>query len=117
MLISPAKRPEWKGLLSGIRKCGFNVLRTENANGAFDILRNERVKVIIAEYELPDTGGLEFLAMARSISPGVEVIFLSEKASLSVAIEAMKAGAYDFYEIPVNSNLLIAVLEKAEEKH
>jgi len=117
MLISPVNRPEWKGLLSGIKKSGFNVIRARSADEAFDVLRNERVKVLIAEYELPGTAGLEFLRKARSVDPDVEVIFLSERASLPVAIEAMKAGAYDFYEIPVNSQLLIAVIEKADEKH
>jgi len=117
MLISPVNRPEWKGLTAALQKSGFNVMRAGNTREAYDLLRNEIVNVVVAEYELPDASGTEFLKKSRSISTHVEVIFLSERASLAVAIEAMKAGAYDFYEIPVSNDLLTAVVEKAEEKH
>lgn len=62
------------------------------------------------------SGGFAFLRRAREIRPFIEVIFLSDKVPLSQAIEAMKQGAYDFYEFPVNHRLLMAVIEKAIEK-
>jgi len=117
LLISPVNRQEWKDLTSLLKKDGFNVLRLRSAKEAYEALRAERAKVIVTEYELPDAAGLEFLSSAKSMTANVEVVFLSEKASLAVAIEAMKAGAYDFYEIPVSSQLLVAVVEKAAEKN
>jgi len=68
------------------------------------------------DYDLSYIKGLKLLKRTKSLSPHVELIFLSEKVTVSKAIEAMREGAYDFYEFPINSRLIIAVIEKAIEK-
>ncbi len=98
-----------------VRK-GFAVQCVMFAKDAYKVLRNSPVNIVISDYYLPNVSGLKFLAKVKEIKPYVELIFLSKQAALLKAIEAMKEGAYDFYEFPVNKRLLLAVVEKAVEK-
>lgn len=80
------------------------------------LLKYRDLNIIIADYDMDRLNPTTFIKRARSIKPSVEIIFLSEKASLSKAIGSMREGAYDFFEFPVNIRLLVAVIEKALEK-
>ncbi len=80
---------------------------------ASDILRKNPVNILIADYDKHDIKGLNLLKKTKKLKPHIELIFLSEKATLSKAIEAMKLGAYDFYEFPVNTKLILAVTSSA----
>jgi DNA-binding NtrC family response regulator len=80
------------------------------------LLKQKPIHIVLVYYDIPKVNALKFLEKVKSTKPYIEVIFLSEKVTLSKAIEAMKLGAYDFYESPVNMRLLMAVVEKAVEK-
>jgi DNA-binding NtrC family response regulator len=82
---------------------------------SISIIKDEHVHIVIADCDLLKDS-LKFLRKVKLLKPHVEVIFLSAKATLPKAIEAMKEGAYDFYEFPVNVRLLMAVIDKAIEK-
>jgi len=116
LYIAEKGGPEEKRMLNYLRRKGITVLTAHRANDAYTLLKSHPVSVIIAEYNIPKSNPLKFLTTVKKIKPHVEVIFLSAKATLTKAIEAMKAGAYDFYESPVNMRLLMAVIEKAMEK-
>ena len=116
LLVQGARRNEWEELETflGERK-NYITHMVGTAREALNSIKNENIHIIIADYELPQDK-LKFLKKIKGLQPHIEVIFLSEQVSLSKAIEAMKEGAYDFYEFPVNVQLLMAVIEKAIEK-
>ncbi len=107
-------RKEWDKLRSYLKKKGCAVYQAAAARDAYRILRNEPIHIVLSDFKLKDSIG--FLKRVKTIRPQVEVIFLSGRVPLSGAIDAMKAGAYDFYEFPLNHRLLLAVVEKAHEK-
>jgi len=94
----------------------INVRETDNVDDAIRTVSDRKVDIVLADYDLSGTNPLDVLRNIRGMKPHVEVIFFSRKTSLSRAIEAMKAGAFDFYEFPVNPRLIRAVMEKAGEK-
>lgn len=98
------------------KKKRITVYVTSVMGDAFRIMQLYPVNVIISEYQLPRINILNFLKKVKNLKPHIEVIFLAEKVVLSKAIEAMKAGAYDIYEFPVNMRLLMTMVEKAIEK-
>lgn len=59
---------------------------------------------------LPDMGGMEVLAEVRKRTPKMPVIVVSSFGDVSTAVQAMKQGAADFIEKPVDENELISVL-------
>jgi DNA-binding NtrC family response regulator len=109
-------KPEWDKITAYLKGKGYDVRTASTPNGAYKVLRNEPISTVLSDYDLPKGGGLAFLKRIKVMAPHVEVIFLSEKTTLSKAIESMKKGAYDFYEFPVNKRLLLTVIGKAVEK-
>src|SRR5438045_8925477 len=65
---------------------------------------------------MPGLGGLEVLKAALAQNPDITVIVMSAYGSHEVAIEAMKAGAYDYLGKPFRPDEVLLVLRKAEER-
>jgi DNA-binding NtrC family response regulator len=116
LIVFNENKKEWGAVASYLRRKGYHLYPAASSKTALGILKKEPINIVISDYNLTNTNNLGFLKKIKEISPTVEVIFLSEKPSLLKGIEAMKAGAYDFYEFPVNHRLLNAVIEKAIEK-
>jgi len=106
----------WERLITYLKGKGATVLHSSDTKESYEILKKHFVNIMIVDYDHPNVKGLAFLKKSQRLRPHVELIFLSERATLSKAIEAMREGAYDFYEFPVNSRLILAVIEKAIEK-
>jgi DNA-binding NtrC family response regulator len=116
LMVHSEQNGEWAKLQAHLRRRkGFEFYTASTVQEAVKLIKNDRVHIVIADYDLP-RDSLKFLKKIKSIKPFIEVIFLSEKATLGQAIKAMKAGAYDFYEFPVNRRLLVAVIDKSIEK-
>ncbi|MFP4521427.1 MAG: response regulator [Fibrobacterota bacterium] len=86
-----------------------------SAEEAIDILKNEAFDVIISDLVLPDRSGIDLLSFSKNDNPSVEVIIVTGKGSLKTAVEAMKKGARDYLEKPVNFPLLLEKLEKMRD--
>jgi DNA-binding NtrC family response regulator len=116
LLIYEAGHKDWNKIESYLERRGFAAQATESPKKGLGILKREEVNIVIMDYQFPKINILNYLNKIKDVRPSVEVVFLSRKPTLSKAIEAMKKGAYDFYEFPVNLRLLTAVIEKAIEK-
>jgi len=98
------------------KKKGISLYKTSTVTEAYKIIRDKDVNIVISEYNLRKVNVLTFINKIKTFKPPIEIIFLSDKVTLSDAIQAMKAGAYDIYEFPVNMKLLMTMVDKAIEK-
>jgi DNA-binding NtrC family response regulator len=74
--------------------------------------------VVLLDLKLPDAEGLELLTPIKKQWPDTEVIMLTGHASVDAAVSAIKMGAYDFQQKPVDPKTLIVSLERAlDHKH
>ena len=71
--------------------------------------------VVIADVRLPDANGLTLFEALRADDPHVAVIFLTGHADVTTAVSAMRAGAADFLEKPVDLDALDAAVRRAVE--
>ncbi|MDA8169215.1 MAG: sigma-54 dependent transcriptional regulator [Nitrospiraceae bacterium] len=115
LVVESGGNREWEKVKSYLKRRGVAVYAA-SVREAFRVLRNEPIQIVLADFNLNHINSISFLKRVKAIKPHVEVIFLSGHVQLSKAIEAMKEGAYDFYEFPTNTKLLMAVVEKAVEK-
>ncbi len=81
----------------------------------------ERVKdtfydAVILDMAMPEMDGIETMKHLLKINPDVQIIFLTGKATLQKAIEAVKLGAYDFMEKPVKFESLLEKVDEAKTK-
>jgi len=95
---------------------GYRVASARNGSEAVNQLQDSGAHLIIADLMLPDIDGLTLLKRARELCPDVEVVMITGHGSVENAVEAMKLGAYDFIEKPLDSTALLKAVAKALEK-
>ena len=116
LTVFESEKREWKKIISYLKRKKIGVYTVFSAREVYETIKTEPINIILCEYHLLKIKTSAFLKKIKTIKPDVELVFLSKGATLSNAIDAMKDGAYDFYEIPVKPRLLITVIEKAIEK-
>ena len=76
----------------------------------------ETVDLVISDIHMPGMSGLDLLARVREGWPEIVVILLTGQAELSVAVDAMRRGAYDYLTKPVDpANTLLPAVRRAVE--
>lgn len=98
-----------------LRKRGYTVTSATLAGEGIKATENDKFDVVLLDLRLPDMNGLDVLQKIKEISPETEVIVFSGYATLEIAVEATKLGAFYFVEKPLDINRLTALLEKALE--
>jgi two-component system, NtrC family, C4-dicarboxylate transport response regulator DctD len=71
--------------------------------------------IVISDVKLPGMNGLELLHLIKSIDQGVPVILVTGHGDVTMAVQAMRGGAYDFIEKPYSSEQLVEVARRALE--
>lgn len=94
-------------------QAGFEALRASSGEEALRLLEKRRVDVIVSDVRMPGLDGLALLERVRQGWPDIPVILLTAHASVSLAVEAMKAGAHDFIEKPFERDSVLYVVKKA----
>jgi len=68
---------------------------------------------LISDVRMPEIGGLQVQRLLMSTGAPPPIIFITSHSEISAAVEAMKAGAFDFVEKPVNGHLLLEKVQAA----
>ncbi len=95
---------------------GFVVVATATAEEALDRLDEVRPEVVLLDLEMPGMNGLELLEQLHLRRPEALPIMMTGYGTLETAIEAMKAGAYDYLLKPFKVPQVIQVIERGLEK-
>ena len=69
--------------------------------------------LVLLDLRLPDMDGLDILKEIRSRELPCEVVVITAHGSINVAVEAMRAGAYDFLVKPFNADRLLVTVRNA----
>ena len=77
---------------------------------------NKTLDVIILDVKMPGMDGIETLKEIKTASPLIEVIMLTGHASIELAIDGMKLGAYDFLMKPCEIEELVSKVTEAAKK-
>ena len=78
-------------------------------------LRNHRPDLILLDIQMPDMNGLELLRAIKTIDENLTVIMMTGYGTIEVAVQAMKAGAYDFITKPFDKPALFRAIGKGLE--
>jgi DNA-binding NtrC family response regulator len=76
-------------------------------------LSSNQYEAVLTDQKMPDGGGLDVLAAAREADPNLSVIFLTAVATLELAVESMRKGAFDFLAKPFTPEVLRAAVQRA----
>jgi DNA-binding NtrC family response regulator len=109
-----ALRQMWRLTLE---RAGYGVVEAADLKQARQALRRRPPTVVLTDLRLPDGTGLEVLRAAKALDPDVPVVVLTAYGSIEEAVAAMKDGAEDFLQKPVDPDHLLLVLERLVETH
>jgi two-component system response regulator PilR (NtrC family) len=79
-----------------LKRDGYDVLVAESGKVAVEILKRERVDVLITDIRMPEMTGVDVLREAKLIDPGIISIVMTAFASTDTAVEALRLGAADY---------------------
>jgi DNA-binding NtrC family response regulator len=79
----------------------YRVLTANRPDLAFGILEREAVDCLLTDLVMPNVRDLEFVELLHTRHPDLPILVMSGKATLKMAVQAMKSGAFDFIEKPI----------------
>jgi len=84
---------------------GYRVIPAQNGREALETLQTNSIDILITDEKMPDMSGMELLSEIKRISGEIPVILITAYGSVSMAVEALKQGAFYFFEKPIFNNL------------
>ncbi|WP_250511993.1 sigma-54 dependent transcriptional regulator [Caballeronia sp. INDeC2] len=99
-----------------LQLAGFDVTGHGSVESAARAIDASFPGVIVSDIRLPGASGLDLLAQCRERAPEVPVILVTGHGDISMAVQAMRDGAYDFIEKPFASERLIEAVRRALER-
>ncbi|MFL6280141.1 MAG: sigma-54-dependent transcriptional regulator [Vicinamibacterales bacterium] len=79
-----------------LRRDGYDVLIAEDGAAGLEVLKHERVDILITDIRMPQMNGVDLLREAKRISPDIVSIVMTAFATTETAVEALRLGAADY---------------------
>ena len=99
-----------------LEHAGYTVKACADAREAAAEVARAPYRLVLTDLRMPHGTGLDVLRAARAADPDVPVIVMTAYGSVDEAVQAMKDGAHDFLEKPVDSNHLLLLIGRALEQ-
>lgn len=96
-----------------MRSAGYDVATAWSGSEGLRIIGEQKFDVVMTDLQLPDLDGIELVKLIKELSPDTEIIMITGYGSYATAVEATKAGAFDFVEKPVNFDRLQVSINNA----
>jgi len=96
-----------------LRAARIEVKSYASAKTFLDTLPEPTLACVITDVRMPDMSGIELLRRLKELKIEVPVIVITGHGDISLAVEAMKIGAADFFEKPFDDELLLASVRSA----
>ena len=100
-----------------LRLQGFETSGAAGAQEAVRFLEKRDCDAIVTDLRMPRGDGLSLLAEARRRGVAIPIVMITGVGTVAEAVQAMKAGAYDFLQKPVHPDELVRVVKRAVEHH
>jgi len=100
-------------LRKALERIGYTVDESPDCNSAIEKLRARRYLLVLSDLKIPGGSGIEVLCEAKRIEPNLPVILVTAYGSVEEAVTAMKEGAFDFIQKPVDLDHLKLLLDRA----
>ncbi len=94
---------------------GYVVFTAEDGIEGLELVRHERIDLVLLDVWLPNMGGMDVLKHLKSEKPEIEVIVISGHGNIDLAVKAVKLGAFDFLEKPLSLDRVTTITRNALE--
>jgi len=94
---------------------GYRVWDAPSAEAALDLTREREVDVVLSDVNMPGKSGIDLVGELRQVRPESPVVLMTAFASVASAVEAMRAGAFDYITKPFSNDVALLAVERALE--
>jgi two-component system, sensor histidine kinase and response regulator len=98
-----------------LTKVGFRVETCENGSAGLELIASLKPELALVDLKMPGIGGMEVIARVNEIDPRIVIIVITGYATIDTAVDAMKAGAYDFVPKPFSPDELRLIVNRGLE--
>src|SRR6202453_3976387 len=103
-------------LRKALGRAGYTVEEAPDGNSAIERVRRRRYLLVLSDLKLPGSSGLDVLRESRKVEATLPVILMTAYGSVEEAVTAMKEGAFDFIQKPVDLDHLKLLLDRAAQQ-
>jgi signal transduction histidine kinase len=96
-----------------LRMANIDVDTTDSALKALDRIRSIDYDAIVSDIKMPGMDGLALLNEARELRPGTPVLLITGHGEHDLAVQALRGGAFDFVQKPIDRDYFVASLQRA----
>ena len=96
---------------------GFSVIDAEDGESGLLILKQQTIDLVFCDIKMPKMDGIEVLDQIIQHNEGIPVVMISGHGTIETAVEAIKKGAFDFIEKPLDLNRILVTLKNAKERN
>ena len=100
-------------LRKALERASYVVEEAADGSSAISKVRGRRYQLILSDLKLPGASGLDVLRESKQADPTIPVILLTAFGSVEEAVTAMKEGAFDFLQKPVDLEHLLLLVKRA----
>src|SRR3954462_15947700 len=104
-----------RGMAQALADAGHDIEEAPNGNNAIEKLHEGTFDVVVSDLKMGGSTGLDVLKTAKTLHPSCAVILMTAFGSVSTAVEAMKAGAFDYVQKPFEIEEMEVKIAKALE--
>lgn len=92
------------------------VTLAENGEEGIDLFEKDKFDIVLCDIKMPNMDGMEVLNIIVGKNHEIPVVMISGHGNIDTAVEAIKIGAYDFIEKPLDLNRLLVTIRNAQER-
>jgi len=95
---------------------GYEPVTAANGQRALDIARTQAFDAVLTDLKMPDMDGIALLSELQRAQPAASVVLMTAHGTITSAVDAMRKGALDYLQKPIEKDVLIVVLVRAVER-
>jgi DNA-binding NtrC family response regulator len=100
ILVADDERIVRESLRDWLENVGYKVAIAESGEEALRIIKQKKIKIMLADLIMPGIDGIELMKEAKKIAPTIATVIITAYGSVQTAISAIKEGAHDYIEKP-----------------
>src|ERR1700683_3846786 len=106
--------PNLRKILSAqLSRDGYEVMTAEDGEQGLALLKEHHIDLVVSDLKMPKVDGMTLLRKALIEDPELPVILITAHGTIDTAVEALKAGAFDFVTKPFDKDEVRQIVAKA----
>ena len=116
ILVIDDERPIRSALREILEFEKFKVDEAEDGLAGVSLIKKNTYDVILCDIKMPKMDGIEVLGKIMSLGTDAPVVMISGHGNVETAVDAIKRGAFDFIQTPLDLNRILVTIRNAMEK-